>query len=42
MWGIQGGDYRIDVRIDNTDCPELATGYELLTGTTVSCEADPA
>jgi hypothetical protein len=41
-WGIQGGDYRVDVRIDNTDCPELAAGYELLTGTTIACELDPA
>jgi hypothetical protein len=41
MWGIQDGDYKIDFRLDNVDCDELSAGYEMLTGTTVSCEISP-
>ena len=38
MWGLQGGDYNIDFRIDGTSCDELSAGYELLTGISISCE----
>lgn len=37
IWGIQDGDYKVDFRIDNTSCGELAAGYELLTGVEVGC-----
>ena len=42
MWGIQGGEYNVDFRIDGTSCPELEAGYELLTGINVGCEATSA
>ncbi|MDJ0496249.1 MAG: hypothetical protein QNJ89_00365 [Acidimicrobiia bacterium] len=38
MWGIQGGEYNVDFRIDGTSCTELAAGYELLTGLNVDCD----
>lgn len=38
MWGTQGGDYKVDFRLDGTSCSELAAGYELLTGITVACD----
>jgi hypothetical protein len=38
MWGIQDGEYNVDFRIDGTSCSELAAGYELLTGISVSCD----
>lgn len=42
MWGIQGGDYKVDFRLNDTSCPELSAGYELLTDVHVGCGAPAA
>jgi hypothetical protein len=42
MWGVQDGDYKPDFRLSNTECDELSTGYELLTGISLKCDAAAA
>jgi hypothetical protein len=42
MWGVQDGDYKPDFRLSNTECDELSTGYELLTGVSLKCDVAAA
>ena len=40
IWGLTGGGYHVDFRLDNTSCVDLAAGYELLTGLHLICATE--